>query len=134
MPEIPPNVRDFAIRYTAAWCSHNAAAVALHYTPDGSLTINNGTPAIGRPAIAAAAESFITALPDLQVYLDWLVPAGDRMEYHWTLTGSNTAPGGTGNFVRISGFESWQLSSDCLIASSRGSFDADDYARQISGM
>ena len=30
---------------------------------------------------------------------------GVALEYHWTLTGTNTGPGGAGHAVRISGFE-----------------------------
>jgi hypothetical protein len=33
-------VQDFARRYTAAWCSQNAASVAAFFSPDGSLIIN----------------------------------------------------------------------------------------------
>jgi hypothetical protein len=62
-----------------------------------------------------------------------LVQAGNRVEYHWTLTGTNTGPGGTGRAVEIDGFESWRIGADGLIEESLGSFDADDYARQISG-
>jgi hypothetical protein len=32
----PPELRAFAERYTAAWCSMDPAAVAAHYAPEGS--------------------------------------------------------------------------------------------------
>jgi len=32
-------LRDFAARYTAAWCSQDAANVAAGYSSDGSLTM-----------------------------------------------------------------------------------------------
>jgi len=32
-------LRDFATRYTAAWCSQDAASVAAFFSPSGSLTI-----------------------------------------------------------------------------------------------
>jgi hypothetical protein len=51
--------------------------------------------------------------------------------YHWTLSGTNTGPGGTGNPVRISGYEEWRLGGDGLIAESQGHFDAGDYQRQV---
>ena len=47
-------LRDFATRYTAAWCSQHAASVAAHFAADGTLTINGGTPSVGRAAIAAS--------------------------------------------------------------------------------
>ena len=58
---------DFATRYTAAWCSQNAASVASFLAKDGSLTINQGTPSVGRGAITAAAQGFVTAFPDMVV-------------------------------------------------------------------
>jgi uncharacterized protein (TIGR02246 family) len=124
---------EFAKRYTAAWCSQDPASVATHYSPDGSLRINDDAPAIGRSAITESARSFMTSFPDLQVILDDVRTQGDRIEYHWTLIGTNSGPGGTGNRVRISGFESWKFGEDGLIADSQGHFDAADYQRQLDG-
>ena len=123
---------DFAARYTAAWCSHNAKRVARCYSESGSLTINGGTPAVGRKAIEAAAQSFMTAYPDLVVKFDRLEPRGGRVLYHWTFNGTNTGPGGTGNQVRISGYEDWQIGPDRLIAESKGHYDARDWERQVN--
>jgi predicted ester cyclase len=122
---------DFARRYTAAWCSQNAASVAAFFSPDGSLSVNDSPPAVGRPAITAVAQSFMTAFPDLRVAMDEILRQGDRTEYHWTLTGANTGPGGTGHRVRISGHEIWQIGSDGLIVSSQGHFDSAEYQRQL---
>jgi len=124
---------DFAIRYTAAWCSNSAASVAAHFVEGGSLAINGGEPAIGRAAITAAAQGFMSAFPDLVVKMDRLEVDGSRVEYHWTLTGTNTGPGGTGRSVRISGFEHWRMGADGLIEVSKGQFDEVEYQRQLSG-
>ncbi len=48
----------------------------------------------------------------------------ERVEYHWTFTGTNTGPGGTGNAVRVSGFGEWTIDDDGLIAASVGHYDA----------
>ena len=56
-----------------------------------------------------------------------------RATYHWTLTGTNTGPGGTGRKVRISGYEEWLFDSDGLILDSHGHFDEADYKRQLNG-
>jgi hypothetical protein len=129
---LPAGVDDFAARYTAAWCSHEPARVASFYAADGSLQINDGQPAVGRAQIAASAQAFMTAFPDIVVQLDRLTPAkGGRVEYHWTLMGRNTGPGGTGHRVRINGFEDWRLGADGLIAESKGHYDAPEYARQV---
>ena len=126
-------VEDFARRYAAAWCSQNPLSVAVHFAPDGSLRVNDEAPAIGRAAIAEVAQSFMTALPDMQVLLDSLDTDGDRFIFRWTLVATNTGPGGTGRPVRISGHESWRMSDAGLIQESRGHFDAEDYRRQLSG-
>jgi hypothetical protein len=47
----------------------------------------------------------MTAFPDIVVKMDRLVVKEAKTEYHWTLTGTNTGPGGTGKFVKIRGFE-----------------------------
>ena len=65
---------DFATRYTAAWCSHSASSVAAFYSESGSLTINDGSPAVGRKGVEGAAQSFMTAYPDLVVKFDHLEP------------------------------------------------------------
>ena len=130
LPELA-KLRDFAMRYTVAWCSQNAANVAAHFSPEGSLTINHGTPAAGRNAIMKAAQSFMTTFPDLRVIMENILIKGDRAEYHWTLIGINNGPDGTGHRVRIRGFEVWEIGVDGLIAESQGSFDEASYQRQL---
>ena len=131
MPFDTTKLRELAKSYTAAWCSHDCERVAAHYLPSGWLKINDGEPARGRKAIAESAQEFITAFPDLQVAMDDLVLTGKGAEFHWTLTGTNTGPGGSGSRVRISGFEDWKIAEEGLIAESEGHFDAAEYKRQI---
>jgi uncharacterized protein (TIGR02246 family) len=126
-------LREFAERYTKAWCSNDPDAVAAFFSEGGSLTINDGVPSHGRRAIAEAARSFMTAFPDLTVEMDGVGDRAGKTIYRWTLTGTNTGPGGTGARVRISGFEEWQIGEDDLIAHSQGHFDASDYQRQTQG-
>jgi uncharacterized protein (TIGR02246 family) len=127
----PSELRDFAMRYTAAWCSQNAASVAAFFAADGSLRINDGSPAVGRDAIAEAAQSFMTAFPDLRIIMDDLSIQNDHIIYHWTLTGNNTGPEGSGRPIHISGSETWLINADRLIATSQGSFDSAEYQRQL---
>jgi hypothetical protein len=105
--------------------------VATFFSPSGSLTINGGIPAVGRAAITEAAQGFMTAFPDLKVYFDDLLEKHGKLIYKWTLEGTNTGPGGTGNRVRISGFEEWRIGADRLVAESLGNFDAAEYQRQV---
>lgn len=129
----PSQLTDFATRYTAAWCSHNPEHVAEFFAEHGSLTINRGTPSVGRAAIAIAAQGFMTAFPDLVVAMDSVESTGPTVRYHWTLTGSNTGPEGTGRRVRISGYEEWTFGSDGRIAQSLGHFDEAPYRAQLQG-
>ena len=125
------HMRDFATRYTTAWCSQDAGRVASFFAVDGSLTINDEAPSVGRAAITGAAQSFMTDFPDMIVEMDGLERAEGRFIYRWTLTGTNTGPGGTGNRVRISGREEWTIGPGGLIEASLGHFDAEDYRRQL---
>ncbi len=125
------DLKDLATRYTAAWCSQNPESVAAFYSHQGSLRVNDDPTAAGRNAITQVARSFMTEFPDLCVVFDDLRLQAGEPEYHWTLSGSNTGPGGTGHRVRISGFERWRMGSDGLIASSQGHFDAAEYRRQL---
>lgn len=124
-------LEEFATRYAAAWNSHDASRVASFYAEDGSLAINDGEPSVGRDGVTAAAQGFITAFPDIVVAMDKLTVEGDQVFFHWTFTGTNTGPGGTGNAVRISGYELWTIGADGLIARSLGNYDEAEYRRQV---
>jgi hypothetical protein len=124
-------VREFAIGYTAAWCSQQAARVGAHFAENGSLTINDGAPAVGRAAITSSAQGFMSAFPDLIVAMDSLSVNEHHAVYHWILTGTNSGPNGTGKAVRIRGYEEWTLGTDGLIQQSLGHFDQADYERQL---
>lgn len=122
----------FAKSYAQAWCSQNPDFVALFYAEDGSLNINNGTSSVGRTTIAKDAKAFMDAFPDdMVVAFDKLVKTPKGTEFHWTLTGTNTGLNGTGKKVNISGFELWQIDENGLIKESKGTFDAEEYNRQI---
>ena len=128
-----PDLTNFAERYAAAWCSHYPDSVAAFFAQNGSLSVNDGPPAIGRAAIADVARGFFRDFPDMVVTFDKLENRGDAVAFHWTLIGTNTGPNGTGNPLRISGHELWKFDADGLVCESKGSFDAADYERQVRG-
>ena len=66
----------------------------------------------------------MTTFPDMIVTMDDVSRDSDGTKFHWTLTGTNTGPGGTGKRVRISGYELWKIDNDGLIAESKGHFDS----------
>ena len=118
-------IEELARGYTEAWCSHDPARVAAHYRPNGTIAVNGGEPA----GIAAVADAFITAFPDIEVFMDDLVIRDDGVvEYRWTFTGTSAE---TGRWVRIPGFEEWTIDADGSIAESRGHFDQAEYDHQL---
>ena len=121
-------LEEFAQRYADAWGSHDPAQVASFYAPAGTISINGGP----RTSIADAANGFISAFPDSQVFMESVVRNGETVEFHWTFTGTNTGPGGTGKWVRISGFEEWKFGDDGLVAESKGHYDQAEYERQLA--
>src|SRR5213594_5001959 len=126
-----PELTKFAKRYANAWCSQDPESVAAFFAEGGSISINNGPPAVGRTAIAKEAQAFMTTFPDMIVTFDKLEPRDGAVAFHWTLTGTNTGPGGSGNKVRISGYELWKIDNDGLIGESKGHFDSAEYERQL---
>jgi len=122
---------DFATRYAAAWSGQNPDSLASFYAEHGSLTVNAGAPSIGRAAIRATAQGFMTGFPDMLVVMDSVVGHGTHAVFHWTWTGTNTGPGGTGRAVRLQGYEEWTLGPDGLLAASEGHYDEADYERQL---
>jgi hypothetical protein len=127
MTDDQARVRDFARRYADAWGSHDPAAVTSYYAPAATIAINGGPPT----PIADAANGFISAFPDIQVFIDDVILRGEAVEFHWTFTGTNTGPGGTGRSVRISGFEEWTFGEDGLVSESKGHYDQAEYDRQL---
>ena len=125
------SMKDFAARYTAAWCSQDPSQVASFFAQDGSLTINAAAPSVGRTAITASARGFMSAFPDLIVQMDAIEPHGAGFIYRWILSGTNSGPGGTGHRVHIIGHEEWIIGADGLIAKSLGHFDEAEYKRQL---
>ena len=126
------DLTDFATRYAAAWSSQNPVEFASFYDENGSLTVN-GASSVGRAAITATARAYMSAFPDMVVKLDSLRQENDHTIFHWTWTGTNTGPGGTGKAVHLSGYERWTMGANDLIAKSDGHFDNDEYQRQLKG-
>ena len=118
-------IEQLARTYTEAWCSRDPERVAAHYVPGGTIAINGGDAA----RIADVAEAFISAFPDIEVFMDDLVLREDGIiEYRWTFTGTSVE---TGKSVRVPGFEEWTIAPHGLIAESRGHYDEAEYDRQV---
>ena len=130
MPIDPTSVAKMARDYTAAWNSGSADAVASFYAEDGQIVINRGTPWQGRAGIAEMAAGFFADVPDLSLTCDEIRLAGNHAVYVWTFTGHHA---GTGNRLKVSGWEEWDLAEDLKVRASLGWYDGDDYARQVAG-
>jgi len=117
---------QFAARYADAWSTRDPNKVVAFYAKNASISINNGP----KITIAEVARGFMRDFPDMLVTFDKLEPRGERVAFHWTLTGTHRD---SGNKVHISGYELWEIDNDGMIAESKGHFDADEYARQLGG-
>lgn len=125
------DLTTFGTRYAAAWSSQNPAFLASFYAENGSLTVNAGQPSVGRAAIAATAQGYMTAFPDMVVQMTQLSREGGHPVFHWLWTGTNTGPGGTGKFVCMTGYEEWTVDAHGLIAESKGHYDEAEYQHQL---
>ncbi len=124
---------EFGNKYTEAWNSKQPEKMASFYAEDGVLTVNNGTPAVGRKQLAETAQSYMEAFPDMVLTMDSLTESNGKYRYYWTFKGTNTGSGGTGNKVDFSGFEEWTMNDQGLVQDSKGTYDAEDYERQLKG-
>jgi len=124
---------EFAKKYTSAWNSKQPKKMASYYAEDGMLTVNNGKPSVGRKQLAETAQSYMEAFPDMELTMDSLTIENGKYRYYWTFIGTNTGQGGTGNKVEFSGFEEWTMNDQGLVQKSKGTYDAEDYLRQLEG-
>jgi hypothetical protein len=114
---VPPEDRtSFATRYAAAWSGKDPVKFGEFYDENGSLVVN-GSASVGRAVVR----------------LDSLREESGETMFHWTWTGTNTGPGGTGRAVHLSGYERWTIGANGLITKSDGHFDNDEYQRQLTG-
>lgn len=134
--ESPMDLRalaDFAERYASAWSSQDPERLASFYAPDGTLTVNDGEPAVGREAIAGKARGFMESFPDMKVEMRAVQETLEGAEFHWFWTGTNTGPGGTGRPVALTGYEEWTFNAEGLIQESKGHYDEALYEAQVNG-
>jgi hypothetical protein len=125
------DIEVFAKSYAQVWCSQRPNFVSNFFAENGVLQINNDLPAEGTEAITNVAISFMETFPNMVVSMDSLTTNKDKTKFHWTLTGTNNGPDGTGNKVSINGFEEWTINEEGLIQESRGYFDNKEYERQL---
>ena len=123
-------IAKIARNYEAAWNSGDPEKVSACYAEHGSIVINRGTPWQGRAKVSEMAAGFYADVNDMRVILDELRIAGDHVAFIWTFTGRHAA---SGNSLNVKGWEEWDLDADGLVTQSKGWFDPDDYARQVSG-
>lgn len=128
MPLDPSKLREFANAYAEAWSSKSPEAVASFYAPDGQISINRAEALKGRAAIVRMAAGFHADFPDLTVRCDGVQAAGSHAIFLWTLEGHHVQ---TRAYVRVRGWEEWEIDEQSKIKSSLGWFDVEDYEGQI---
>ncbi len=121
----------FAKSYAQVWSGIRPEFVAMFFEENGSLKLNENKPAVGRAQIADVAQGFMRDLPDMVISYDSLVTKATGTEFHWTLTATNSGPRGTGNKVKVSGYELWQMGENGRILKSQGHFPTEEYNSQL---
>ena len=124
------DIEQLAKAYTAAWNTGKPHNVAGYFAESGEIVINRGAPWRGRSSIAEMAAGFFADVPDLKLTCDGVRCAGSHVVYLRTFTGHAA---GTANSLTVRGWEEWDLGDDLKVNSSRGWYDALDYARQVAG-
>ncbi len=129
---LPDNetARRIAEDHCAAWTSGDAALVAKRYAATTSFGMNHGDPMTTRAEIADMAAGFMADFPGLTLTCDTVLVADHHMVYAWTFEGRHRE---TGNAVRFSGWEEWDLDDNLEVVKSLGWYDVADYERQVSG-
>ena len=122
------DIKTMAENYAKAWCSLSPEAVASFYAPDGQISINRGDVIEGREAIMEMVLGFYAEFPDLVVHCDEVRTAGDHAIFVWTLEDHHSE---TKNYVKVGGWEEWELNEDMQVSSSLGWYDAQEYERQV---
>ncbi len=130
MPFDQATLDDLAARYTDAWNSKVPENVAAFHLSTSRISINRGEPSVGHEGITEMAAGFHADVPDLRLQCDGIRGAGQHVVYLWTFTGHDV---NTGNPLKVSGWEEWDLDDSLKVTSALGWFDADDYQRQVDG-
>ena len=117
-----------AADYAAAWSSNNPENVAGHFSEQATVQINGGAPLAGRKAIAHDyAAPFFDNFPGCIVLMHDFRQAGS----HALFTGMLVCDLGSGQSVRLLGWEEWTLHASGGIAQSLVWFDQKEYDRQV---
>ena len=129
MPDIQ-SARKLARDHCDAWTRKDADQVANRYSENTTMIMNGGEPMTSRSQIREMANGFMTEFPDLVLRLDTVLVADHHMVYAWTFVGQHKE---TGNKIRFSGWEEWDLDENLNVSKSLGWYDSLDYERQVAG-
>lgn len=122
--------RRIAQDHCTAWTNQTPDVVAERYAEQATMIMNHGEPMTSRSQIGDMAAGFMVDFPDLVLSLDTVLVANQHMVYAWTFEGHHKE---TGNHVRFSGWEEWDLDDDLNVIKSLGWYDGADYERQVAG-
>jgi steroid delta-isomerase-like uncharacterized protein len=95
-------------RILQIWNEGNLALVDETYTPEAArYDAGWPHPIRGLDALKSHLQFYRSAFPDIEMTIQETIMEGDKIVWHWTLTGTNTGPMGeapaTGKQVRLSG-------------------------------
>jgi predicted ester cyclase len=118
-----------ADRLVSGWNARSGAEVAAAFTEDGRRIefAKPGADIVGRDALAAHTQGYITAVPDCVLDVRGTTVAGDVTVLEWTYRGTHTGdiPGleATGRDIDLPGVSVLKMDGD-LVAEERVYWDA----------
>lgn len=132
-------IEDLVARYTAAWNSADADAVAACFSADAvNRDIAVRVPMQGRETIAAVAAEFMSAFPDLSRIVSRAICENDLVCVEWHMTGTHSAEAlgvpATGRHVEIEGCSVIRVGEDGLISALTNYWDVAGLLHQLGAV
>ena len=128
----PIELKDYAVQYANAWSSNDPDRVLALHAESSRLSVNDGDPAIGKPAIRKVVKAFMEAFPDLYIRVNEVVVEERGIVFYCNAIATNSGPGGTGNKIDIEINEIWTFDETGKLIEVKAYDDPEDFERQLN--
>ena len=128
----PSELKEFAKKYGDAWSSNDPGKVLALHSDSSRLSVNDGEPAIGKPAIQKVVEAFMEGFPDLHIQVNGVELEERGIAFYCNAIATNSGPGGTGNKINIEIHEIWTFDESGKFTEVRAYDDPEEFERQLN--
>lgn len=111
--------------------SHDLNNVLALHSGASKLSVNDGEPAVGKPAISKVIEDFIEGFPDLYIQMNDIAEEERGIVFYCNVIATNSGPGGTGNKINIEVHEVWKFNEDGKFIKIKAYDDRLEFERQL---